>query len=173
MTAAVLGLGANLGDPRAALAGALVALENQPELRITSVSGLWRTAPVGGPEQPEFRNVVVVVATTLTPAELLALAHRLEAEAGRIRDVRWGPRTLDVDVLDVAGVTSDDPALTVPHPRAHERGFVLAPWAQIAPDWVLTPAGEPGRTVAGWADSVLAAESADAVVLVAEGVWWR
>ena len=109
----------------------------------------------------------------MTPAALLAIAHGMEAAAGRVRTVRWGPRTLDVDLLDVAGVTSDDPALTIPHPRAHQRGFVLAPWAQIAPDWILTPAGEPGRTVGDWADSVLAVESADAVVLADEGVWWR
>lgn len=172
MTAAVLGLGANLADPRRGLALAVQALAELPDVAVEHISGLWRTAPVGGPEQPEYRNAVAVVDTALAPGALLALAHRLEAAAGRVREVRWGPRTLDVDILDIAGVTSEDPELAVPHPRAHERAFVLAPWAQVAPDWVLTPAGGPARTVAAWARLVCAAQPTGAVLLDEEVGWW-
>ncbi len=114
MTAAALGLGANLGDPRGSLAAAIATLEQEPDVQVTAVSGLWRTTPVGGPDQPEYYNAAVVLDTAVTPAALLAIAHGMEAAAGRVRTVRWGPRTLDVDLLDVAGVTSDDPALDDP-----------------------------------------------------------
>lgn len=171
MIRAALGLGANLGDPQAALVDAVAGLSAHPDIEVTAVSGLWDTTPVGGPEQPDYRNAVVLVAAELTPAELLAVAHSLEATAGRVRDVRWGPRTLDVDVLDVEGVVSSDETLTLPHPRAHERAFVLVPWAQVAPDWVLTAAGQQ-RTVADWAELVAAESAADAVRLVDGGTWW-
>ena len=104
-----------------------------------------------------------------THGRLLALAHSLERAAGRVRDVRWGPRTLDVDLLAVDDVVSDDPLLTLPHPRAHERRFVLAPWAEVDPGYVLAPAGLPARTVADWATAVT-----DQQVELDEGVaWWR
>lgn len=173
MTSAVLGLGANLGHPRRTLADVIAALVEEPGVEVVGVSGLWRTAAVGGPEQPAYANAVVLVETALTPAEILALAHRLEEAAGRVRKVRWGPRTLDVDVLDVEGVTSTDPQLTVPHPRAHERAFVLVPWAEVAPEWVLTPAGGEGRPVRSWAEAAHAAEPPESVVLVEAGAWWR
>jgi 2-amino-4-hydroxy-6-hydroxymethyldihydropteridine diphosphokinase len=132
---AVLALGANLGDRAAALQGALEGLAER--VRIVAVSAIFATEPVGGPEQPEFYNAVVVVDTDLSAGALLDLAHRLEDAAGRRRTVRWGPRTLDVDIVTVDGERSDDPALTLPHPRAHERAFVLLPWLDADPHAVL------------------------------------
>ncbi|HEX6888693.1 MAG TPA: 2-amino-4-hydroxy-6-hydroxymethyldihydropteridine diphosphokinase [Candidatus Nanopelagicales bacterium] len=172
MTRAALGLGANLGDPAATLAAAVRALDAAPGITVVGVSALWRTAPVGGPEQPEYANAVVIVETEMTAEELLALAHALEADAERIREVRWGPRTLDVDLLDMVGVRRGEAALTVPHPRAHERAFVLAPWAALDPAWPLEPVGHPARPVAQWAAAV-ADDPAQPVAVLAEGTWWR
>jgi 2-amino-4-hydroxy-6-hydroxymethyldihydropteridine diphosphokinase len=169
MTHAALALGANLGDPRRTLRAAAAGLGAHVGVRLEAVSGLWRTAAVGGPEQPDYLNAVVVVDTSLDPQALLGLAHALEDAAGRVRDVRWGPRTLDVDVLCVEGVRSDDPLLTLPHPRAHERGFVLAPWAEVDPEFVLTTAHGAARTVAEWA----ALASDQQVDLLEGGPWWR
>lgn len=165
---AVLGLGANLGEPRDTLRAALRDLTARPGIQVVGVSGLWRTAPVGGPDQPDFLNAVVVVDTTLTAEQLLATAHDLESAAGRVRDVRWGPRTLDVDIVDVAGEVLDDPLLTVPHPRAHQRAFVLAPWAQLDPNWPLRPAGLDSAPVARWLIEVGGQE----IELVDDGQWW-
>ena len=172
MTGAVLGLGANLGDSRGALRAAVAGIAGADDVEVVGVSGLWRTSPVGGPEQPDYRNAVVLVRTARHPLELLGLARALEDAADRNRDVRWGPRTLDVDVLDVEGVRSDDPLLTIPHPRAHQRAFVLAPWAQVDPQWVLAPAGLPERTVAQWWSEVRT-DTGQAVVLEDDGPWWR
>ena len=132
MSRAVLALGANLGDPAAALQSAVDALAGAG--RVLAVSGVYRTAPVGGPPQPDYLNAVVLLDTAFAPGELLDFAHSVEAAAGRERLERWGPRTLDVDVLAYDDVVRSDPLLTLPHPRAHERGFVLAPWAEVAPD---------------------------------------
>lgn len=169
MTRAVLGLGANLGDTRAALRGAVAGLADHPAITVVGVSGLWRTAPVGGPEQPEYLNAVMVVDTSLQPAELLAVGHELEAAADRVRDVRWGPRTLDVDLVDVEGVRSSDPALMLPHPRAGERAFVLAPWAQVEPHATLAALGRPPVAIV----DLLAGLVDQPMVLVDEGDWWR
>lgn len=166
---AVLGLGANLGDARATLRSAVQALSAERDVFLIAVSGLWRTAPVGGPEQPDYLNAVVVVDTTRAPAGLLELAQLLEQAAGRVRDVRWGPRTLDVDVLAVEGVTSTDPDLELPHPRAHERAFVLKPWAQLQPGADLEVPGVRTATVGEWAANV----SDQTVTLVDGGPWWR
>jgi 2-amino-4-hydroxy-6-hydroxymethyldihydropteridine diphosphokinase len=129
---AVLALGANVGDRAATLQAALDRLALQT--RVVAVSAIYETAPVGGPPQPDFYNAVVLVDTTLTPTELLAVARSLEAAAGRVRLEHWGPRTLDVDVLAYDDIRSDDPELTLPHPRAHERAFVLLPWLEVEPD---------------------------------------
>ncbi|MGB7981772.1 MAG: 2-amino-4-hydroxy-6-hydroxymethyldihydropteridine diphosphokinase [Candidatus Nanopelagicales bacterium] len=166
---AVLGLGANLGDARAALRSAIGALAAERDVFLIAVSGLWRTAAVGGPEQPDYLNAVVVVDTTREPAGLLELAHQVEAAAGRVRDVRWGPRTLDVDVIAVEGVTSLAPDLTLPHPRAHERAFVLAPWAQLQPGADLEVPGVRTATVGDWAAQV----TDQSVTLLDGGPWWR
>jgi 2-amino-4-hydroxy-6-hydroxymethyldihydropteridine diphosphokinase len=172
MSRAVLGLGANLGNPRNALRAAVAGLAGAPGVVVVAVSGLWRTRPVGGPDQPDYLNAVVEVATSREPAQLLAVAHELEAAAQRVRELRWGPRTLDVDVLDVEGVRSADPALAIPHPRAHQRAFVLAPWAEVDPDWALAPAGLPARAVRAWLAD-LADDPQQAVRMEDGGDWWR
>jgi 2-amino-4-hydroxy-6-hydroxymethyldihydropteridine diphosphokinase len=139
---AALGLGSNLGDRWSLLADAVAMLR---ELDATAlVSSVYETAPVGGPVgQGAFLNCVVVLETDRSASDLLGLAHDLEAAANRVRSVRNGPRTLDVDVLLYGEEVSDDPVLTLPHPRMYGRAFVLAPLAEIAPD--LVPAA--------WADA--------------------
>lgn len=133
MTRVFLGLGSNLGDRARLLGDALRTLDGQ----VVAVSDVYRTAPVGGPSgQQDFLNLVVELATDLTPKELLAVCQRLESAAERVRVERWGPRTLDVDVLWIDGYRSDDPDLTVPHPRMFQRRFVLAPLQELAPDLV-------------------------------------
>ena len=141
MRRAAFGLGANLGDAEAALADAVAGLRDEAGVESVRVSSLFRTTPVGGPEQPDYLNAVAVADTDLPAAALLDLAHRLEQRRGRVRDVRWGPRTLDVDILAVAGEESADPDLTLPHPRAHQRAFVLVPWAEIDPDFEIPGVG--------------------------------
>src|SRR5689334_6531964 len=133
MTRAVLSLGANLGDRAGTIDAALAALaDDGPVAR----SALYETPPWGPVDQPPYLNAVVVVRGPRDAAGWLARAHELEQAAGRTREVRWGPRTLDVDVVTVTEddgtpVVSDDPELTLPHPRAHERAFVLVPWAAL------------------------------------------
>jgi 2-amino-4-hydroxy-6-hydroxymethyldihydropteridine diphosphokinase len=132
---AVLSLGSNLGDRAATLRAAVVALKDDG---LVARSTLYETPPWGPVEQPPYLNAVVVVSAPRDAAGWLARAHELEQAAGRTREVRWGPRTLDVDVITVTDddgtpVRSDDPALTLPHPRAHERAFVLVPWATLDP----------------------------------------
>lgn len=141
MARAFLGLGSNLGDRWEFLREAVASLD-----QVVAVSEVFETDPVGGPEQGAFLNVVVQLETERTPRQLLAMCHRLESAAGRVREERWGPRTLDVDVLWIDGVTMSDPDLIVPHPRMFERRFVLEPLAQLAPD--LVPDGW-SRTVEG------------------------
>ena len=142
MTRAVLSLGANLGDRAGTLRAALASLADDG---LVARSTLYETPPWGPVEQPPYLNAVAVLRGPRDAAGWLACAHELERAAGRTRDVRWGPRTLDVDVVTVTGddgrpVLSDDPDLTLPHPRAHERAFVLVPWL------ALDPAAEiPGR----------------------------
>ncbi len=133
MTRALLGLGSNLGDRLGYLREAVDTL--RPSVK--QVSRLYETEPVGGPAgQGPYLNIVVELDTEAAPRELLAVCHRLEAAAGRVRSERWGPRTLDVDVLWIDGVTLDTPELQVPHPRMFERRFVVAPLADVAPDLV-------------------------------------
>lgn len=131
MTSAALALGSNLGDRAGNLQRAVDGIAQATA--VVAVSAVYETAPVGGPDQPDYLNAVVVVETDLGARRLLELAHRLEREAGRVRIERWGPRTLDVDVLAYGGEHSDDPELTLPHPRAHERAFVLLPWLDADP----------------------------------------
>jgi 2-amino-4-hydroxy-6-hydroxymethyldihydropteridine diphosphokinase len=128
---AYLGLGSNLGDRARYLREAVATLA---EVGSTRTSPVYETAPVGGPDQGPFLNLVVELRTDRSPRELLGLCHRLEAAAGRVRDVRWGPSTLDVDVLWVEGATVDEPDLIVPHPRLWERRFVVAPLHDLAPE---------------------------------------
>ena len=131
---AFLGLGSNLGDRVQYLREAVETLR---AVDLRAVSPVYETEPVGGPGgQGSYLNLVVQLETERSPHELLGVCHRLESAAGRVRDERWGPRTLDVDVLWIDGVTVDDPDLQVPHPRMWERRFVLAPLRDLAPDLV-------------------------------------
>lgn len=134
----VIALGANLGsDPADTLERAAERLGGLPGLRETVLSPLFSTDPVGGPEQPVYTNAVVVARTSLAPWRLLAALHAVEADFGRTREIRWGARTLDLDLIQVGvpggvfEVVSEDPDLMLPHPRAHERGFVLVPWHAV------------------------------------------
>ena len=143
-----LSIGANLGDRLEALQ---YAVDTLAEIgAVVAVSDVYETDPVGGPEQPDYYNAVVVLDTDVPAREVLAAAHRAEQGKGRAREVRWGARTLDVDVLAYGQSVSDDPVLTLPHPRALERAFVLVPWAEIDPEFRLPD----GRTVAGVAAAV-------------------
>ncbi|MFF9097296.1 2-amino-4-hydroxy-6-hydroxymethyldihydropteridine diphosphokinase [Streptomyces sp. NPDC014776] len=149
---AVIALGANLGNRLETLQGAIDALEDTPGVRVKAVSPVYETEPWGVDpgSQPSYFNAVVLVKTTLPPSSLLERAHAVEEAFHRVRDERWGPRTLDVDIVAYAGVVSDDPHLTLPHPRAHERAFVLAPWYDVEPEAEL-----PGRgAIAGLLDAV-------------------
>ena len=130
MARAFLSLGSNLGDSWAILREAVGSLSG-----VVAVSPVYRTEPVGGPPgQSPFLNIVIEIDTELTARQLLGVCHRLESAADRVRTVRWGPRTLDVDILAIDGVTVDEPDLQVPHPRMRQRRFVMAPLADIAPD---------------------------------------
>ncbi|MGW1956819.1 2-amino-4-hydroxy-6-hydroxymethyldihydropteridine diphosphokinase [Streptomyces sp. NPDC001920] len=139
---AVLSLGSNLGNRLETLQGAVDALADTPGLRIKGVSPVYETQPWGVEpgSQPSYFNAVVVLKTTLPPSSLLERAHAVEEAFHRVRDERWGARTLDVDIVSYADLVSDDPQLTLPHPRAHERAFVLAPWHDLDPEARL-----PGR----------------------------
>lgn len=133
MTRAVLSLGANLGDRLANLRLAVNGLGDA----VVAVSPVYETAPWGGVEQPDFLNAVVIVSADVDEWGWLAKARELEDAAHRVRTVHWGPRTLDVDVVTVDGVTSDDPELLLPHPGTPDRATVLIPWLDIEPDAVL------------------------------------
>ena len=129
MTRALLGLGSTVGDRLGHLRVAVGSLS-----RVTAVSDVYETDPVGGPAQDRYLNIVVAIETDLDPRALLGVCHRIESAAGRVRDVRWGPRTLDVDILWMDGVEVDDPDLQVPHPRMWQRRFVLEPLRDVAPE---------------------------------------
>lgn len=140
MVRAYLGIGSNLGDRLRHLQDAVDGLARCPGVEVVAVSRVYETEPVGGPAQPAYLNAAVAVDTSLSARGLLEVGQRLEADARRVRAERWGPRTLDVDLLRCEGFESDDPALTLPHPRAHERAFVLVPLADVDPALDL-PAG--------------------------------
>ncbi|GAB7103455.1 2-amino-4-hydroxy-6-hydroxymethyldihydropteridine diphosphokinase [Streptomyces phaeofaciens JCM 4814] len=133
---AVISLGSNLGNRLETLQGAIDALEDTPGVRIKAVSPVYETEPWGVEpgSQPSYFNAVVLLKTTLPPSSLLERAHAVEEAFHRVRDERWGARTLDVDIVAYADVVDDDPHLTLPHPRAHERAFVLAPWHDVEPE---------------------------------------
>jgi 2-amino-4-hydroxy-6-hydroxymethyldihydropteridine diphosphokinase len=139
VTRAYLGLGSNLGDRLAHLQGAVDALSETVGVEVAAVSDVYVTAPVGGPQQDDFLNAVVAIDTDLSPRALLAVAMEVEQQAARVRTVRWGPRTLDVDVLLYGNEHVDEPDLEIPHPRMQERAFVLAPLHDVAPERVDVP----------------------------------
>jgi 2-amino-4-hydroxy-6-hydroxymethyldihydropteridine diphosphokinase len=141
---AYVGFGANLGDPARTLREA--AAELGPRVGVLEAgSRIYATRPVGGPDQPDYRNAVARVRTPLSAERLLDELLAVEADFGRVRDVRWGPRTLDLDLIWYEGEERADARLVLPHPRAHEREFVLRPLAELAPDLVLG-----GATVTEW-----------------------
>jgi len=149
---AVIALGSNLGQSRRILHDAVEGFRQADNVWVTAVSPLAKTAPVGGPEQPDFLNQVLIIQTRLSAHALLEFGQALEQAAQRVRTVRWGPRTLDVDLIAYEGVTSNHPVLTLPHPRAHQRAFVLIPWSWADPD----------ATLAGQSVAKLAAQADDA-----------
>ncbi|MBA9001504.1 2-amino-4-hydroxy-6-hydroxymethyldihydropteridine diphosphokinase [Thermomonospora cellulosilytica] len=160
----VLSLGSNLGDRLENLQEAIDALFDAPGLDFVALSPVYETVPYGGPEggvpeQDDFLNVIVVADTRLAPKTLLERVLNIENSLQRVREVRWGPRTLDIDIVTFGTVTSDDPDLTLPHPRAHERAFVLVPWADLEPDVLLPGHGR----VADLAAEALRAVGPDAV----------
>ncbi|HEX2255651.1 MAG TPA: 2-amino-4-hydroxy-6-hydroxymethyldihydropteridine diphosphokinase [Afifellaceae bacterium] len=144
---AALGLGGNLGDRRGFIERALRALDERPGIRITAVSALYETEPWGKIDQPRFLNAAARIATDLAPRALLEAAIAVERSLGRERGERWGPRTIDIDILLYGDARLEEPGLTVPHPRIAERPFVLAPLADIMPEARLA-----GRPVAKWLD---------------------
>lgn len=147
---AFIALGSNLGDPAQQVAGAVREIDAVAGVRVTARSSLYRTAPVGYLDQPDFVNAVICVETSLPPRRLLDALLAIERVHGRERDFPNAPRTLDLDILLYGDVTLHEPGLTLPHPRMHERAFVLKPLAEIAPELVL-----PGRgTVAELARDV-------------------
>jgi 2-amino-4-hydroxy-6-hydroxymethyldihydropteridine diphosphokinase len=155
MARAVIALGANLGDARAALSGASEAIEATPGISLIAQSSVYSTAPIGGVVQPDYLNAVVIVEATRSPRELLDRLHEIENAWHRTREVRWGPRTLDLDLIEYVGVTSEDPELTLPHPRAHERAFVLVPWLEADPQAELTGFGSVALLVPALGDQAV------------------
>lgn len=140
----VLALGANLGDAHAALQGAVAALADNDDVDIERVSAVYSTTAVGGPEQDDYLNAVVIANTSLAPHALLALTQSVENLWHRTRTVRWGPRTLDIDIITFDDLVSDSVELTLPHPRAMERAFVLVPWADVDSGIDLTDVDQSG-----------------------------
>jgi 2-amino-4-hydroxy-6-hydroxymethyldihydropteridine diphosphokinase len=134
---AFLGLGSNLGDRMANLEQAESSLSREGEVRVVRSSRVYETDPVGGPEQPDYLNVVIEVETSLDPRELLSRCLSVERDMGRARVERWGPRVIDIDILTYDDLEVDEPGLTIPHPRMHERGFVLIPLLELVADPVL------------------------------------
>ena len=160
MTRAAIGLGSNLGDR---LGHLRVAAEAVSELGVVvSVSSLYETAPIGGPEQEPFFNAIMVIETEIEARLLLDELHRIEAEAGRVREVRWGPRRLDLDLILYGTQRAEGGGMVVPHPRFQERRFVLEPLVEAWPD-ATTPEGRP---VAGFLPNVTDQD------VVSHGVWW-
>lgn len=140
MRTAYLALGANLGDAPATLRAALEHLAQTPNLRLVQVSRFYRSAPLGPPDQPDYCNAVCAIETALAPEALLESLHAIEDAFGRARSQRWAARTLDLDLLWIDGFTRATPQLELPHPRLHERAFVLVPLAELAPQLEI-----PGR----------------------------
>jgi 2-amino-4-hydroxy-6-hydroxymethyldihydropteridine diphosphokinase len=137
----VLSLGSNLGDRVDNLQSGIDTLFDAPGLEFVVISPIYETEPIGGPPQGDFLNVIIIANSRLAPESLLERVLNIEEAMARKREVRWGPRTLDIDIVMMGDVTSDDPALVLPHPRAHERAFVLVPWHEVDPDAYLPGSG--------------------------------
>ena len=137
---AVIALGANIGNPKEQMDLAVALLRDATE--VTAVSSYYSTKPVGGPEQPDFLNAVCLLESELPALDLLSLLHGIEKSLGRERTEKWGPRTIDLDLIQYGSLLSKADELELPHPRAHERRFVLEPWHEIEPDAVLLTQGK-------------------------------
>lgn len=159
-TTAYIALGSNLAEPEIQLRRALSALGEVDGVVLRAVSSFYRTAPVGYLEQPDFVNAVACVQTELAPLALLHVLHDIEAAAGRERHFRNAPRTLDLDLIDFDGESRATAFLVLPHPRAHERGFVMRPLADIAPDYVVGVHGRAADLAAALGDDGLCRLSA-------------
>ena len=146
--AVVLSLGSNLGDRLANLQAGTDALAARGGLRITAASGIYQTSPVGGPKQPDFLNAVLLASSALASRAILQCCQDAERALGRVREIRWGPRTLDVDIIACGTEVSEDPVLTLPHPRARERAFVLIPWHELDPGAYLAGSGPVADLIA-------------------------
>jgi len=136
---AVVSLGANIGDPKANLDLAVALLREATD--VIAVSSYLQTKPIGGPEQPDYLNAVAIVESELPAKDLLALLNGIETAMGRTREIHWGPRVIDLDLIQYGGLLVHEEKLTLPHPRAHERRFVLAPWFEIEPEAILLTHG--------------------------------
>ena len=151
----VLAVGSNLGDRVGTLQGCVQAIGGLGDTDVLAISPVYETAPVGGPVQPDYLNAVLIISTSLPPRDLLAATQGIEAEFGRVRTQnppgaeRFGPRTLDIDVISYPDEISADPVLTLPHPRAHERAFVLAPWHDVEAGATLPGRGPVAGLLAG------------------------
>ena len=148
---AVVALGANMEDPQAAVELAITLLEQSTDLVVRS--SLYSTKPVGGPAQPDYVNAVCIIESDLPAHDLLALLHGIEKSMGRVRNERWGPRVIDLDLITYGDLVNNESELTLPHPRAHERGFVLQPWLEIDAGAVLPPYGRVSDILAELASS--------------------
>lgn len=137
----LIGLGSNMGDRQQNIMTAIRTLNKHTEITIEKVSSLYETKPVGVTDQPDFLNGAISIGTTLTPSELLAVCLDVECQMGRVRHERWGPRNIDIDMLIYHSLVIRDEVLQIPHPRLHERTFVLVPLAEIASD-ILVYQGE-------------------------------
>ena len=136
---AVIALGANIGNPHENLNLAVALLREATDVQ--AVSSYYTTTPVGGPEQPDYINAVCIIESELPAMDLLSLLHGIEKSLGRERVQHWGPRTIDLDLIQYADLISKADELVLPHPRAHERRFVLEPWFEIEPDAILLTHG--------------------------------
>ena len=143
---AVIALGANIGNPREQLELAIALLREATE--VISVSSFYKTKPVGGPDQPDYMNAVCLAESDLPATDLLSLLHGIEKTLGRERIEHWGPRTIDLDLIQYGSLLSNSQELALPHPRAHERRFVLEPWHEIEPEAILLTHGKISQLLA-------------------------
>jgi 2-amino-4-hydroxy-6-hydroxymethyldihydropteridine diphosphokinase len=158
---AILALGGNLGDKRATLEAAIIALDSTPGIKVKARSSLYETVALTlqglDSEQPSYLNAAVEINTSLTPKKLLAAIHEIENQFGRIRLARWAPRTLDIDIITYGTQLIETKNLIVPHPRAFERSFVLVPWLEIEPEAILPGRGRISELVTELQETVVVA----------------
>ena len=152
MSKTAIALGSNLGDSLTTLESSLTVINSIPGVNLVAVSSWYRTQPIG-PPQPDYLNGCAILNVQQTPEELLALLQAVELQFGRVRNEKWGARTLDLDIILYEDLMINTPNLTIPHPRIHERAFVLVPLAQIAADWQEPKTGKAIAQLAGEIDT--------------------